>query len=191
MFSPNDRFNIFMLRFQNIFQNISHRYDIYQRVKMLVLTTLNSCSYLLYIQIMLPRVHFRLKEKLYYSNPVYLCSLYLQKVSQVMWAFLSYKDLVKFFYIIESPDWIKNVNIFLHKNHHWHAIKYRSTVRLQWLLFFFYFYLTYVSYKHMYIHIVMYLTIFWWCRILSVWFYKYHLFTRFIFKKISASQVLP
>ena len=45
---------------------------------MLVLTTLNSCSYLLYIQIMLPRVHFRLKEKLYYSNP-FLCSLYLLK----------------------------------------------------------------------------------------------------------------
>ena len=46
---------------------------------MLVLTTLNSCSYLLYIQIMLPRVHLRLKEKLYYSNPLYLCSLYLLK----------------------------------------------------------------------------------------------------------------
>ena len=45
-----------------------------------------------------------------------------KKPSKVTGAFLSYKVLVKFFYFIECANRIKNVKIFLHENHHLHAI---------------------------------------------------------------------
>ena len=57
-----------------------------------------------------------------------------------MWAFLSYKVFVKFFYIIEPPDWIKNVKIFFAQEapltRHWIQV----TVRSQLLLCFFFFF---------------------------------------------------